>query len=96
MSEPRALLWQRGENPGQAVELGVQRALARRRLVRGGTRFTPADTDKPFGRIDWILIRDDAGQVKVRSHEILRDGDEEAGLYPSDHYPVLAELELAG
>ena len=60
-----------------------------------GERFTPADTDKPVGRIDWILIRDDAGRMTVRSHEILRDGDEEAGTYPSDHYPVLAELELA-
>lgn len=59
-----------------------------------GERFTPADTDKPVGRIDWILVRDDAGIVTIRSHDILRDGDEEAGIYPSDHYPVLAELEL--
>jgi endonuclease/exonuclease/phosphatase family metal-dependent hydrolase len=61
-----------------------------------GARFTPDDTDKPAGRIDWILVRDEAGQVKIRSHQILRDGDEEAGKYPSDHYPVLAELELTG
>lgn len=61
-----------------------------------GARFTPDDTDKPTGRIDWILVRDEAGRVKIRSHEILRDGDEEAGTYPSDHYPVLAELELSG
>ena len=60
-----------------------------------GTHFTPADTDKPTGRIDWILVRDDAGIVEVRSHEILRDGDEAAGTYPSDHYPVLAELGLS-
>ena len=60
-----------------------------------GARFTPADTDKPVGRIDWILVRDEAGVVKIRSHEILRDGDEERGRYPSDHYPVLAELELS-
>lgn len=58
-----------------------------------GTHFTPDDTDKPTGRIDWILVRDDAGIVEVRSHEILRD--EAAGIYPSDHYPVLAELDLA-
>ena len=57
-------------------------------------RFTPADTDKPVGRIDWILVRDEAGTVTIRSHDILRDGDEEAGTYPSDHYPVLAVLEL--
>jgi endonuclease/exonuclease/phosphatase family metal-dependent hydrolase len=61
-----------------------------------GAHFTPEDTDKPMGRIDWILVRDEAGRVKIRSHEILRDGDEEAGTYPSDHYPVLAELELTG
>jgi endonuclease/exonuclease/phosphatase family metal-dependent hydrolase len=61
-----------------------------------GTRLTPGDTDKPTGRIDWILLRDETGSATVRSHEILRDGDEEAGRYPSDHYPVLAELELAG
>jgi endonuclease/exonuclease/phosphatase family metal-dependent hydrolase len=60
-----------------------------------GAHFTPADTDKPTGRIDWILVRDDAGIVEVRSHEILRDGDEKAETYPSDHYPVLAELDLA-
>ncbi len=56
----------------------------------------PGDTDKPTGRIDWILIRDDGRRVEVRSHEILHDGDEAAGRFPSDHYPVLAELELAG
>lgn len=61
-----------------------------------GARFTPSETDKPTGRIDWILVRDEAGRVKISSHEILRDGDEAAGTYPSDHYPVLAELELTG
>ncbi|MDP9411117.1 MAG: hypothetical protein M3P70_11565 [Actinomycetota bacterium] len=61
-----------------------------------GKHLSPGDTDKPTGRIDWILTRDDAGQITVRSHEILRDGDEETGRYPSDHYPVLAELELCG
>lgn len=61
-----------------------------------GVRFTPDDTDKPTGRIDWILVRDEAGRVKIRSHDILRDGDEEAGKYPSDHYPVLAQLDLTG
>jgi endonuclease/exonuclease/phosphatase family metal-dependent hydrolase len=40
-------------------------------------------------------MRGDAERAAVRSHAILRDGDEPAGRYPSDHYPVLAELELA-
>lgn len=61
-----------------------------------GARFTPADANKPVGRIDWILLHDEAGMVRIASHEILRDGDEEVGRYPSDHYPVLAELELEG
>ena len=60
-----------------------------------GSRFKPSDTDKPFGRIDWILIKDPGGHIRVRSHRIPRDADEEAGLYPSDHYPVVADLDLA-
>jgi hypothetical protein len=30
--------------------------------------------------------------MRVRSHSIVCDHDEESGVYPSDHYPVLAEL----
>lgn len=59
-----------------------------------GSRFRPRDTDKPFGRIDWILVKDSDEHIKVRSHQIPRDADEEAGLYPSDHYPALADLDL--
>ena len=39
-------------------------------------------------RIDWVLIRGAA----VRSCEIVRDG--EPPLWPSDHFPVVAELSL--
>jgi endonuclease/exonuclease/phosphatase family metal-dependent hydrolase len=60
-----------------------------------GSRFKPSDTDKPFGRIDWILLRDTAGRLEVLSHRIPRDADEEAGLYPSDHYPVFADLSIS-
>ena len=60
-----------------------------------GSRFKPGDTDKPSGRIDWILVRDPDDHIKVLSHRIPRDADEEAGLYPSDHYPALADLDLA-
>jgi len=42
-----------------------------------------------------ILVRDDAEIVTIRSHRILRDGDEEAGKYASDHYPILAKIDLA-
>jgi endonuclease/exonuclease/phosphatase family metal-dependent hydrolase len=47
-------------------------------------------------RLDWILLRTPQRDARVRSHRILRDGDEKAGIYPSDHYPVMAELVLAG
>ena len=60
-----------------------------------GTGFKPSDTDKPFGRIDWILLRDTAGRFGVMDHRIPRDADEEVGLYPSDHYPVVADLSIS-
>jgi endonuclease/exonuclease/phosphatase family metal-dependent hydrolase len=60
-----------------------------------GSSFKPSDTDKPFGRIDWILLRDTAGRLGVIDHQIPRDADEEAGLYPSDHYPVFADLSIS-
>lgn len=46
-------------------------------------------------RIDWILARDGrdgARRFRVRSCAIVRDAA--PPLYPSDHYPVLAELNL--
>jgi endonuclease/exonuclease/phosphatase family metal-dependent hydrolase len=61
-----------------------------------GTGFRPEHTDKPFGRIDWILLKDTAGRFEVLSHQIIRDTDEETGLYPSDHYPVFADLAVSG
>src|SRR5690606_6756613 len=42
-------------------------------------------------RIDWVLLRDGADRrIETEGFDILRDA--EAPLYPSDHYPVLAEL----
>jgi endonuclease/exonuclease/phosphatase family metal-dependent hydrolase len=43
-------------------------------------------------RIDWILLRDPAPKLRVRSHAIARDADDPSGVYPSDHYPILADL----
>jgi len=44
-------------------------------------------------RIDWVLIRDGAGQqIETESFNILRDG--EPPIFPSDHYPVMAEVAL--
>lgn len=48
----------------------------------------------PYGlRIDWVLVRDGAQQVRTRALSIVQDAA--PPLYPSDHYPVLAALELA-
>jgi endonuclease/exonuclease/phosphatase family metal-dependent hydrolase len=48
----------------------------------------------PPVRIDWILVRDGARwRAAVRSCEIVRDA--EPPVYPSDHYPVVADLELS-
>ena len=43
-------------------------------------------------RIDWILLSDPDRRMAVKSCSIVRDNDESSGVYPSDHYPVLAEL----
>jgi len=43
-------------------------------------------------RIDWILVKDPKGRLRVRSHRIIHDADENSGLYPSDHYPILADF----
>jgi endonuclease/exonuclease/phosphatase family metal-dependent hydrolase len=57
-----------------------------------GARYR--DTRPALGprRIDWILLKDPKRRVRVGSHLILRDHQEGSGVYPSDHYPVLAEL----
>lgn len=46
-------------------------------------------------RIDWVLLKDSAGRLRVLSHQILHDHDD-SGLYPSDHYPILAEFDAPG
>ena len=63
-----------------------------------GERIGPARTSNDFrppelanpGRIDWILVD---GSFGVRSVETIVAHDE--GRYPSDHYPVVARLELS-
>jgi endonuclease/exonuclease/phosphatase family metal-dependent hydrolase len=61
-----------------------------------GSRYRDAHPGRGPRRLDWILLKDPDGRLRLESHQIVRDGDERSGLYPSDHYPVLAELELAG
>ena len=57
-----------------------------------GERFTDAHPGRGPRRLDWILLKDPSGRLRTRTHRIVRDGDEVSGLYPSDHYPVVAEL----
>ena len=57
-----------------------------------GERFRDAHPGRGPRRVDWILLKDPSGRLRTRTHRIVRDGDEISGLYPSDHYPVVAEL----
>jgi len=45
-----------------------------------------------FWRIDWILVRDGRCSVQVEHVEIVRS--HVLATYPSDHYPVIAEMTL--
>lgn len=45
-------------------------------------------------RIDWILLKDPRGRLQTGSHTIIRDAEEDEGLYPSDHYPIVADFRL--
>ncbi|HRF98947.1 MAG TPA: hypothetical protein PLZ51_27240, partial [Aggregatilineales bacterium] len=44
-------------------------------------------------RIDWILVGGGTKQFTTHSCDIIRDA--EPPIFPSDHYPILAELSLA-
>jgi endonuclease/exonuclease/phosphatase family metal-dependent hydrolase len=51
--------------------------------------FLGAQGPSDLGKIDWIFTR---GKLKTTEAEIIRDCPE--GRYPSDHYFVMAEVEL--
>jgi endonuclease/exonuclease/phosphatase family metal-dependent hydrolase len=55
-----------------------------------GARYRNPHPGRGPRRIDWILLKDPEGRLVVKSHRIVHD--ERSGLYPSDHYPILAEL----
>jgi endonuclease/exonuclease/phosphatase family metal-dependent hydrolase len=59
-----------------------------------GPRYSAARNGHASGPLDWILVKDPRQRIRTKSQLIVRDCDEEAGIYPSDHYPVLAELVL--
>ena len=48
------------------------------------------DKMKTSTRMDWILLRHEAKKTQTNSCLILRD--HQGPIYPSDHYPVLADL----
>jgi endonuclease/exonuclease/phosphatase family metal-dependent hydrolase len=49
-------------------------------------------TADPFWRVDWILTRDGRNKIRTQDCTVVRDA--ELPVYPSDHYPVLAELAV--
>ena len=61
-----------------------------------GERFQDAHPEHGPRRIDWILLKDPRNRLRTESHEIIRDRNERTGLYPSDHYPALAEFVPTG
>ena len=58
-----------------------------------GPEFTPKKPDQEV-RLDWVLVRDgSASRWEVRDCRTVLDA--EPPVYPSDHYPVAAELLLS-
>lgn len=55
-----------------------------------GRGYREADRGQKPRRIDWILLQDPLRLFRPASHEILRD--KQSRTYPSDHYPILADL----
>lgn len=53
-------------------------------------RFTGKPTHS--GRIDWILVRDGNARWYIRSFHLDRTG--EPPIFPSDHFPLIADLSL--
>jgi endonuclease/exonuclease/phosphatase family metal-dependent hydrolase len=57
-----------------------------------GTSYRDKHPAKGPRRIDWILLNDPEGRLTTESHSIIRDAEEEEELYPSDHYPIVADF----
>jgi endonuclease/exonuclease/phosphatase family metal-dependent hydrolase len=55
-----------------------------------GSQYRDARPGLGPRRIDWILLKVPRQRLRAVSHYIVRDHDGEQ--YPSDHYPVLADL----
>jgi endonuclease/exonuclease/phosphatase family metal-dependent hydrolase len=59
-----------------------------------GTSYRDKRPARGPRRIDWILLHDPGGRLGIESHNIIRDAEKEAELYPSDHYPIVADFRL--
>ncbi len=57
-----------------------------------GGRYREARPGRGPRRIDWILLKDPEGRLRIGSHNIIHDADEDSGLYPSDHYPIVTDF----
>jgi len=57
-----------------------------------GTRYHDPHPGRGPRRIDWILLKGPEETLRIESHSIIRDADEDSGLYPSDHYPIIADF----
>ena len=51
-------------------------------------------SDDPPRRIDWILLRDGGTRLRATRCEIVRAA--QPPVYPSDHFPVVADVEVSG
>jgi endonuclease/exonuclease/phosphatase family metal-dependent hydrolase len=60
-----------------------------------GTRYRDKHPTSGPRRLDWILLKDPEERLRIQSHSIIRNANENAGLYPSDHYPVVADFSVS-
>ena len=60
-----------------------------------GKRYRDAHPGRGPRRIDWILLKDPEGRLRTESQTIIRNADEISELYPSDHYPIVADFSLS-
>jgi endonuclease/exonuclease/phosphatase family metal-dependent hydrolase len=59
-----------------------------------GTAYRDKHPARGPRRIDWILFKDPGGRLEIESHAIVHEAEENSGLYPSDHYPIVADFRL--
>lgn len=91
-SEPFRILTGGRSIKGQRRLVDTYTAAGHRDDRKDGTRHGFHNGDKNGDRIDWILV---SPEVKVLEADIIHDKPLLDG-YPSDHYPVTADLLLSG